>query len=71
MKRGEWVVGKNSTRLTKAIEETIQYNLSVDYSHVTDLYFKDKLDKGLILYKPQEWVELTSMDENKLEGHSH
>lgn len=58
-------------KVVEIIEENIRHNLSVDYSHIKDHYFKDKLDKGLIKYEPENWTELPAIEENKLEGYSH
>ncbi|MDQ0898439.1 hypothetical protein [Paenibacillus sp. V4I7] len=34
------------------------------FDHITDSYFKDKLLRGLIEYKPEDWVVLEELDEN-------
>lgn len=43
--------------LTKEIEQNKEWNRDHDYSHITDPYFLDKLDKGFIKYDPTEWTE--------------
>lgn len=47
-----------------------RYNCSRDFSHITDSYMRKKLEKGLIKYDPENWTEVSPMDENKLEGYS-
>jgi hypothetical protein len=62
---------KGLGRMTEIIKENIRHNRSFDYSHITDPYMKEKLDKGLIKYEPDEWTEITPVDENKLEGYKN
>lgn len=56
----------NNKRINSTIEKNKQFNADQDYSHITDPYFKTKLDEGHIKYLPEEWTELDPMEENEL-----
>ena len=43
-----------------------EFNQSVDFSHITDAYFRDKLVKGFVKFAPYEWTEMDAMEENAL-----
>jgi hypothetical protein len=53
-------------RILKVTEENKAFNETQDYSHITDPYFKRKLDDGHIKYLPEEWTVLDDMEENEL-----
>lgn len=47
--------------------KNLEHNRKVNYHHIQDPYFKDKLNKGFIKYDPSEWIELTPYEERGLD----
>jgi lipopolysaccharide assembly outer membrane protein LptD (OstA) len=45
-------------RRKEVIEKNKEWNSQQDYSHITDPYFLEKLNNGLIKYDPTEWTEM-------------
>ena len=43
-----------------------QFNSTKHFPKITDSYFLEKLNSGLIKYQPSEWVTLSDMEENEL-----
>ncbi|WP_156397015.1 hypothetical protein [Paenibacillus sp. Soil724D2] len=43
-----------------------EWNAQYDFSYITDSYFREKLESGLIRYAPEDWTEMTPIEENEL-----
>lgn len=52
--------------INQRIEIDKEFNKQFDFSYITDDYFRQKLEKGLIRYAPQDWTVLDPMEENEL-----
>jgi hypothetical protein len=52
--------------LNEWIKTNIDHNSKQNYHHITDPYFKEKLNQGLIKYAPEEWTELSPHEEREI-----
>lgn len=43
-----------------------EWNSQFDFSYIKDSYFRAKLESGLIRYAPEDWTEMTPIEENEL-----